>query len=244
MSRREDSKINKKILAIKTLSKTKDLIFKLRNKEILSRGLEDKKDLGRFLLISNYFSRVYLVRWFFWKRLEIVIKFLKDGGDSVLDFGTQMGLVLPSLCKIFKKAYGVDIDDTTFSINHELLKRLKIKNAKVFINQKPLTEYFKKNSLDAITAIDVLEHIPTRKDLFNYLKEFLTILDKDGCLVVSLPKENFIYHLFQKIIRHKPEEAMHFLNYRELELAIKKYFYCENSKNLIFFKIIKFRVKK
>ena len=239
--------MNNTNLAIEILSRTRNLVFNIKDKEILTGNFKiepkHEEDLKRFLIKSNYFSKIYFVRWLFWKRLEVVIKFLKDGGDSVLDFGTQMGLILPSLSKIFKNVYGVDIDDTTFAINRELIKRLNIGNVKVFTNKKPLNQYFKKDSLNPIVALDVLEHIPKRY-LFSYLKDFLSLLDKNGCLVVSLPKENSIYRFMQKLINHKPEEAMHFLNYKELESSIKKYFYCEASKNLIFFKIIKFRPKE
>lgn len=224
--------------AIQMLSKTRNEYLKMR---------KWNHEKVNFIFRSNYCSRILPIRWIFWKRLQVAISMLEQEGEgTALDFGAQMGVLLPSLSTIFDKVFGCDINDTTFEVNRELLSRLGIENVEVFVNEyeKPLTNYFKEHSLNAITAMDVLEHIPEPR-LLSYLQDFSTLLTEEGRLIVSIPLENFPYTLVQKAIGHNSEESKHFLNYRELSAVLDRYFLCVSTKNLFFsFKVMKLKPRK
>ena len=70
-----------------------------------------------------------------------------------------------------KKSFGVDIS----KIKLILLKKIWIKEQKIYYFEKKLP--FKKNSLDSISLIELIEHLPLKKiqkildDSFNCLKK-------------------------------------------------------------------------
>lgn len=189
---------------------------------------------------SHYSSKNILLRWIFWKRCDIVLNMIGlVKRNLILDFGTQSGTLLPSLSVMSKKVIGIDIDETTFKANIRIINDLKVNNVDLILCNASTCI---KKKLDVIIAMDVLEHIP-EPFLSNIIVDFLTLLNDDGILIISLPVENIFYKLSQKIIGSKSEDSEHIHTHHRLYNILNKYFICECTRNLIFFKILRFKPK-
>jgi SAM-dependent methyltransferase len=104
------------------------------------------------------------------------------------------------LSLIFSIAYGLELKS-------EWNERLKT-NVDEYFNKNgyPNVSYqlvevgrefsaFEDGCIDFISAADILEHF-TPEQLANFKSESYRVLKKGGILAVSLPSENWIYHIF------------------------------------------------
>ena len=199
---------------------------------------ETKRACNRITRINdNYFSRNILLRWIFWKRLQTILNMTEkiSNPESMLDFGMGWGVLLPSLSRIFKRVYGVDIHRLSIDIAHQLVQLLDCKNVQI-MEVKPHEELlmFKNGSLNCIIAADVLEHIPY---FSNILLSFKRILINGGRLIVSIPTENLVYRFAKKLLRHPLSCDKHVSSSKAIEEMIKKNFVIKEQRNLFFFKV-------
>jgi SAM-dependent methyltransferase len=114
-------------------------------------------------------------------RTSLVLSLLGDISDqSLLDFGCGDGRFTHELVLANgEEVYGVDISERALRFAQCLVPAahfIRIENALPFDNQQ----------LDAIMALDVLEHIPDH-NLDLWMKEFVRILKPKGKLIVSVP---------------------------------------------------------
>lgn len=160
------------------------------------------------------------VRWFFWFRLKNIFILIKNCkyNSKVLDLGCGGGVFFPSLSKLFKKVYAVDLS----TIEAKRIKRLyQLENIKIITgdlrNQK-----FSRNSFDLIIAADILEHI---RNLSDPVKNIIHWLKPGGRLIVSGPKENWLHKLGRTVFRLvPPSDHYHTVDGIEKEL-VKNGFY-------------------
>ncbi|MEK6883049.1 MAG: methyltransferase domain-containing protein, partial [Nanoarchaeota archaeon] len=81
-------------------------------------------DNAHYDTIVAYIHPNPLIRWVFWKRLEVMLNMSKKA-ERVLDFGSGSGVFLYSLAKNFKEVYGLDV--ATKSMDY-IKKRFNLKN--------------------------------------------------------------------------------------------------------------------
>lgn len=154
-----------------------------------------------------YCHPVRFVRKFFWARLKLIHSniFKTVQSKSVcIDFGCGSGVFLPSLCSMFEKVQGVDIE--AFEAQHIAdmykLRNLRLLNIDIYTADAKTAE-----ASDAIVAADVLEHfenleVPIQR-LYDWLKD-------DGYLFTSGPSENFFTWAGRKLGRmEKPWDHYH-----------------------------------
>ena len=152
--------------------------------------------------LGNYWTLNPLRSWYARRRLYHILEFtdLCLERNRAIDFGCGAGYFLPSLSLIFSIACGLELKS-------EWNERLKTNLDEHFSkNGYPNVSYqlvevgsefsaFEEESIDFISAADILEHF-TSEQLANFMSESCRVLKKGGILAVSLPSENWIYHIF------------------------------------------------
>jgi SAM-dependent methyltransferase len=131
-----------------------------------------------------------LMHWVFWERLRMVNRYLGHvlpHGSRVLDFGCGVGMLIPLLTAHGYRVTGVDLD-----LRHTLafLYRFGVIDTTILSADRLLT--LQPESFEAITALDVLEHVP---DLVATVKQLIRLLRPGGKLVVCGPTENVLYNM-------------------------------------------------
>jgi 2-polyprenyl-3-methyl-5-hydroxy-6-metoxy-1,4-benzoquinol methylase len=123
--------------------------------------------------------------------------------NRVLDFGGGNGVLAPTLSRLYRKVFCVDLRT---EVGEELSRREKIKNIS-FLTGELASFKLPDNHFDTIIATDVLEHIPAHDEL---LKEFCRLLTPGGELLVCSPSENWFYELGRKMFGYtKPPDHYH-----------------------------------
>jgi 2-polyprenyl-3-methyl-5-hydroxy-6-metoxy-1,4-benzoquinol methylase len=137
----------------------------------------------------SYLHAIPLVRWVFWKRLDVVTRYLTaDAGayTSGLDFGCGLGVMLPTLSAMSQHVYATDL---VMAPARRLAAALHLDNV-AFVEPAELGARIAPGSLDFVVSTDVLEHVD---DLPAVVDRFHALLKPGGRLVVSGPTENAIY---------------------------------------------------
>lgn len=116
-------------------------------------------------------------------KISIISRQIPNKPIRILDLGIGQGFV-EELLKKRKTRYKINgIDTSSASI-----KRAKLLFDGKFIHDDVLRvdKYFKKNSMDLILALELLEHISPSK-LFALYKSIFEILKEDGEFILSIP---------------------------------------------------------
>jgi len=102
-----------------------------------------------------------------------------------LDFGCGVGRVTRALSHRFGEAVGVDVSERMI----EQARRLnaEITNATFLANAAPDLAQLEDVSFDLVYSRIVLQHLPSKTDVFRYLEEFLRVARPDGLVVFQLP---------------------------------------------------------
>ncbi|MEK7595204.1 MAG: class I SAM-dependent methyltransferase [Patescibacteria group bacterium] len=117
----------------------------------------------------------------------------------IMEIGCGTGEVLKALAKR-GEVIGLDISTQALSFS----KKLGMKNLILGdFNELDLTPY--KNKLDAVVALDVLEHI--QADL-KAIKRVHEILKKDGLFFVNVPAHKFLWSEHDEALHHKRRYRM------------------------------------
>jgi 2-polyprenyl-3-methyl-5-hydroxy-6-metoxy-1,4-benzoquinol methylase len=159
--------------------------------KILREGLAGEYDEQA---LPAYSHRNRLMRWLFWQRLRRVVKYFErqmPPGSQVLDFGCGVGMLLPLLKWRGFQVSGVDLD-----IRHtsSFLDAFGIHDVTI-VPAESLT-MLPGAHFDAVTALDVLEHVPNLEEMVVRLGE---LLRPGGKLIVCGPTENFWYRLGRRL---------------------------------------------
>lgn len=207
--------------------------------------VETKRAAYRIGIHDNYTSKNFLLRWLFWKRLQIILKMAEKISDSesVLDFGSGWGVLLQSLSEIFQRVQGVDIHRPSIERAQQLIRFLGLnyKNIQIFeVKPDDKLLMFKDKTFDCIVATDVLEHIPNLRDT---LLSFKRILKNDGWLIASIPTENILYRFAQKFLGHPASRSWHVHNPKTVIETVKEIYVIKEQHNLLFFKILRGEVR-
>jgi len=176
--------------------------------------------------MSVYYSKCFLVKDLYWKRINTSIKLAKLQNENIiLDIGCNKGQLLKAIKKLNHKCecWGTDIESGITS--------LKIDDCKFRVaDVKSLP--FDDNYFDVIFALSTLEHV---KDIDESIKEIHRVLKNDGIFVLSSPTESRFYRfcrllLFgvskKNVYKDKPgfkgESDFHYRNVYEIEKKCKE----------------------
>lgn len=112
-------------------------------------------------------------------------------GQSVLDFGSGLGVLLPYLEENFRDVVACDRDA---EITEFMIRRLNLRHVQVVRSVSDCHG----RGFDVVLALDILEHVGDLPEMLRSLEDLTT---KDGSWVVSGPTENVLYRLGRKIAR-------------------------------------------
>ena len=157
-----------------------------------------------------------LVRWVFWGRLRCLLDLAQGGGEVSLDFGCGEGALLPSLATGYRQVIGVDIDIGAAAC---LVSDYGLDNVSL-IRADGRSLPVRSESVDAVFAADVLEHIP---DFDAALLEIHRVLRSGGLLLVSAPMEHHFYKLGRRFFRF-PAQHDHHHDALRIDLALRGHF--------------------
>lgn len=156
-------------------------------------GRHEPEELGEAALPA-YSHRNPLVDHIFWSRLKIAADALPSSRRlTVLDFGCGSGVMSYLLARAGHDVIAVDVD---FAPLAQVQKRIGFPPNIAFHNKELADLALADSSVDAIVALDVLEHI---RDLDGYLSLFVRILKPGGRIIVSGPTENWLYRFGRRL---------------------------------------------
>jgi predicted TPR repeat methyltransferase len=156
-------------------------------------------DVREEMAIPSYLHRNPALRWMAWRRLEVLTDMLRrslarsaDPMSTVIDFGCGTGVLLDAICQVTDRVYGVDVrlDAAALLVKEWGLEQVTL------LNPERLVEVVPAESVDAIVAAEVLEHIA---ELPATLATLRSRLKPHGTLLVSLPTENRLYRLGRRL---------------------------------------------
>lgn len=144
--------------------------------EILKKVVKDYEE------ISNEFDQT---RQHSWSEFQSFLKYIKDG-QKVLDLGCGNGRFYKFLEQNRKINYlGIDNNKKFIEIAKNHFPKAKFKIGDLL--KLPI----KNSSIETVTAIASLHHIPSRKLREKALKEMQRVLKKNGILILT------VWNLFQ-----------------------------------------------
>ena len=137
-----------------------------------------------------------LIRFVFWRRLWLTVKFLNLHGpyESILDFGCGSGVALQLMSQLAGRVVGLDINLEPCRL---LSSHLPLpENAELFdIKERPLSG-IEAAKFDVVVSLDVLEHVEDLHGVFSHLSR---LCKPGGVIVFSGPTENLVYKIGRRI---------------------------------------------
>jgi len=123
--------------------------------------------------------------------VDSIVAYIKSLGANLqhgkaLDFGCGVGRLTQSLARYFDQVYGVDIAESMVELAKKHNRHPE--KCKYMVNEVNDLSLFPNDTFDLIYTTLTLQHIEP-KYTWNYLKEFLRVLDPHGLLIFQLPSE-------------------------------------------------------
>jgi len=105
--------------------------------------------------------------------------------ERLLDFGCGVGRLTRAFAPHFGQCVGVDISDGM--IRQAGAYNMGLENCQFLVNDRPDLQVFDRDSFDMIYTNLVLQHLPSRHAIEQYIAEFVRVLKPEGLLVFQLP---------------------------------------------------------
>jgi len=184
-------------------------------------------------------------RYWHKKRFEALEAFLNNTSGNILDLGCHGGTLtnFVSTCAQNSKVYGLDISEK--AIAYAQSKHPHIKFA---VRDLDKGIPFEKEMFDAVTCLDILEHVFNPRSL---VKEIKRVLKTSGSVIVEIPNETLLFKSIWFVwtrLRGKvwKDAHIHAFSIKDLEDLFEKNGFEKTGERKIHSKmlwIIKYRLK-
>jgi len=155
-------------------------------------------------------------------RVDVALNLLEKG-ERLLDIGCGDGIIGYFARNDYKEIYGVDVSDIAL----KLAGGRGVITKKINANNDALP--FEDNYFDAVTCLDVIEHVFEPACLIN---EISRVLKKGGFLIVITPNIRYWHHLFDLILKgrfprtsgdteHYDGGHLHYFTYKDIETILE-----------------------
>jgi SAM-dependent methyltransferase len=104
-----------------------------------------------------------------------------------LDFGCGLGRLTRALAPHFERTYGLDVASTMIEQAQRLDTGFGRSGAMFLRHDREDLSRFASGSVDFLSCLLVLQHLPSRDAIEGYLCEFVRVLSPGGVAVVQLP---------------------------------------------------------
>jgi len=166
----------------------------------------------------DYYYRP-LVGKLYTERINIALRLLGERRfQKSLEVGYGSGILIPTLCQISDKVYGVDLGSNPEATSERLGK---LNCYPILSRGVPDKLDFEDNTFDLVVAISVLEHI---KAIASFLQEIHRVLSPGGCLLVGMPAVNKTMEYLFQAIGFSGIEAHHVTSPEEMHQAANSIF--------------------
>lgn len=153
----------------------------LSTKQLNSNHRQVPPDYYQTGIEKNIFQRYWHSR-----RFKIIPRLMKDISGEILDLGCHSGLLSNQIAKQTRcKLTGLDISETAI---HYAQQKYPDLSFRVVDLQEGIP--FPDQSFQAVTAFDVLEHLP---NLEKITREMNRVLKSRGYLILGIPNENWLW---------------------------------------------------
>jgi 2-polyprenyl-3-methyl-5-hydroxy-6-metoxy-1,4-benzoquinol methylase len=146
------------------------------------------KLIKRFSSFRIFFYKIldimFLRSWYVRRELKNLRRILGEDEISIFDAGTGYGQYSYFMAKNLRpnNIFAIDVKEQWIKDCREFFKERKISNVKFGIED--LTEITHENKFDLIVSVDVMEHIPDDKKVFQ---NFYNALKPGGFLLINTP---------------------------------------------------------
>jgi SAM-dependent methyltransferase len=106
---------------------------------------------------------------------------------TALDFGCGLGRLTRALAPHFERTYGLDVASTMTKGAKRLDKEFGRSGAVFVRHDRDDLSRYASGSVDFLSCLLVLQHLPSRDAIERYLHEFVRVLSHGGVAVVQLP---------------------------------------------------------
>lgn len=116
---------------------------------------------------------------------------------NVIDFGCADGILLPTLSHYFPFVLGIEKNEIFLSVTQKIVETTVLENVQIINNKdlsiEDITKKLQKKEFKIIFLLEVLEHIGNNwktqyDDKMIFLKSLFSLINKDGIIVISVPK--------------------------------------------------------
>ncbi|MBU1074938.1 class I SAM-dependent methyltransferase [Patescibacteria group bacterium] len=164
-------------------------------------------------------------------RTNILPEVLTGVGSRVLDIGCHGGYFTNEIAKrIGDDILGLDISENAIEYARNKYPKLKFEATDVENKIDLENNYF-----DAVTAFDVVEHIP---NLDFVAKEINRVLKPGGVFIVGIPRENILFKVVWYVWTKSKGKVWHDVHVHEFSEEKLKKFFEENGFKKMFDKKI------
>jgi SAM-dependent methyltransferase len=106
---------------------------------------------------------------------------------TALDFGCGLGRLTRALAPHFERTYGLDVASTMIERAQHLDTGFGRPGAVFVLHDREDLSQYASGSVDFLSCLLVLQHLPSRNAIEAYLREFVRVLSPGGVAVVQLP---------------------------------------------------------
>ncbi len=156
-------------------------------------------------------------------RTDVALKLLEKG-DKLLDIGCGDGIVGYFAGTDYRQIFGVDVSDIALKI----AEKRGVITRKMNVNNDALP--YEDKFFDAITCLDVIEHVFEPVNLIN---EIFRVMKTEGVLIISTPNIRYWHHLFDLAAKgrfpktsgdteHYDGGHLHYFTYKDIEMILEQ----------------------